>query len=187
MPSIFWTIERRKMLADNLHLSDLQLAELLGSTLYAVEQARLRYRILRPKPAPFKEKTCPLCKVKKSVNEFERYFSKSRNSYRNQSYCKVCSPAEKCRRSMEYYKKKGEKVRSYQRRYRVEKRELIRPKKRAFNKKYRQEVHPLYAIDQIRQDTGLTASEIRTRPELIEVEIVRIKLKRKLKILKNEK
>lgn len=185
--SRFWTNERRQLLKDNIHLSDFDLAALVGSTESGVNQARLRYRILRPKKEPIKEKTCPICKKKKPVSEFGKYFSKQRGKERIQNYCNDCTHEEKTKRSKEYYQRKGEKVRNYQKNYRQEKKELIRPKKRAFNRKYRHELHDLYVIDQIRQTTGLTASDIRTEPELIEAERLRIKLYRTIKSKRNEK
>lgn len=187
MKERFWTIDKRQILIDNIRLSDEDLARLTGSTQSGVNQARLRYRILRPKQKPIKEKTCPICKVKKQIGDFGKYYSKERGKDRIQNYCNDCTPAEKTKRSKDYYKKKGDKVRNYQKNYRAENREMIRPKKRAFNEKYRKEIHDLYVIDQIRQTTGLSASDIRTAPDLIETERARIKLIRKIKNLKNEK
>jgi hypothetical protein len=178
--SRFWTKAKQQILKDNIHLSDEELAVLTGSTKWGVNQARLRYRILRPKKE-FTEKVCPLCKEKKPVSEFGKYFSHSRNQYRVQNYCTTCEPSEKTRRSKEYYERKGDKVRQYQRSYRKNNKELIKPKKRAFNRKYRKELHDLYVIDQIRQTTGLMASEIRKQPELIERERTRLLLLRKAK------
>lgn len=186
MSARFWTISKLKILSDNIHLSDEELAVLTGSTKWGVNQARLRYRILRPKKV-FKEKTCPICKKKKSIDEFGKYFSTDRQKERIQNYCNDCTPQEKTRRSKEYYRRKSDKVKTYQRSYRKVNKELIRPKKRAFNQKYRTELHDLYIIDQIRQTTGLTASEIRKRPELIEQERNRIQLFRKSKIQTKQK
>lgn len=171
---------------DNIYLSDDDLAKLTGSTMFGVNQARLRYRILRPKKV-FKEKTCPICKEKKNIDQFGKYFSNERQKERVQNYCNDCTPAEKTKRSKDYYKRKGEKVRAYQRKYRDTNKELIRPKKRAFNRKYRHELHDLYVIDQIRQTTGLAASEIRTAPALIDAERMRIKINRTIKSKRNEK
>lgn len=185
-PARFWTNDKLQILKDNILLSDDDLATLVGSTMWGVNQARLRYRILRPKKE-FKEKVCPICKKRKPVSEFGKYYSKERGKERVQNYCNDCTPAEKTRRSKDYYRRKGEKVRKYQKKYRLEKKDVIRPKKRAFNRKYRSELHDLYVIDQIRQTTGLTASEIRTQPELIEVERLRIKLCRTIKTKKREK
>lgn len=185
-PARFWTKDKLKILKDNIRLSDEELAELIGSTKSGVNQARLRYRILRPK-REFKEKVCPICKRKKPVSEFGKYFSKQRGKERIQNYCNECTPAEKTKRSKEYYLRKGDKVRSYQKKYRKENKELIKPKKRAFNRKYRNELHDLYVIDQIRQTTGLRASEIRTAPDLIDTERMRIKLNRTIKAKRNEK
>lgn len=182
----FWTDDKLKILRDNIHLSDEELASFTGSTMWGVNQARLRYRILRPKKE-FKEKVCPICKKKKPVSEFGKYFSKQRGKERIQNYCDECTPAEKTKRSKEYYQRKGEKVRGYQKKYRKENKELIRPKKRAFNSKYRQELHDLYVIDQIRQTTGLSASVIRKAPDLIEAEKTRLKLVRTLKQKCHEK
>lgn len=186
MSARFWTKAKLKILSDNIHLSDEELAILTGSTKWGVNQARLRYRILRPKKV-FKEKTCPICKKKKSIDEFGKYFSNDRQKERIQNYCNDCTPQEKTRRSKEYYRRKSDKAKTYQRSYRKINKEMIRPKKRAFNQKYRTELHDLYVIDQIRQTTGLAASEIRTAPDLIDAERMRIKLYRTIKSKQNEK
>jgi hypothetical protein len=182
----FWTKAKLNIIRRNIHLSDEELGVLTGSTKWGVNQARLRYRILRPKKQ-FKEKTCPICKKRKPISEFCTYFSKIRLQVRVQNYCDDCTPSEKTRRSKEYYQRKGEKVRKYQKTYRTQKRELIRPKKRAFNQKYRTELHDLYVIDQIRQTTGLAAGVIRKQPDLIDAERMRIKLVRTIKSKRNEK
>lgn len=183
---IFWTIDKQAILKENIHLSDEKLAQLVGSTMWGVNQARLRYRILRPKKI-FKEKVCPLCKSKKNVDQFDKYFSNSRQQFRIQNYCKDCQKPEKAKRSKEYYQRKGDKVKQYQSEYRKNNKELIKPKKRAFNRKYRKELHDLYIIDQIRQTTGLTATDIRKAPDLIAVEKIRMKLNRTIKQKRNEK
>lgn len=186
MTSRFWTEEKRQILKDNIHLSDTELATLTGSTESGVNQARLRYRILRPKKV-FREKICPICKSKKSVEDFGKYKCHSRNTLRVQNYCKECEKPKKNLLSKKYYEKKGAKVRKYQQKYRKDNKEMIRPKKRKFNAKYRKELHTLYVIDRIRQSTGLTANEIRQAPELIEAERLRIKLNRTIKTKKDEK
>jgi hypothetical protein len=182
-----WTDDKLQWMRENIHLSDEDIAKHFKSTACAVVQVRLNYRILRPKPEPIKEKVCPLCQIKKPVSEFGKYFSSQRGKERLQNYCKACEPKEKTKRSKEYYGRKSDKVKSYQQKYRLENKELIRPKKRAFNKKYRQEIHDLYVIDQIRQTTGLTASDIRQHPDLIEAERLRIKINRTIKTKQNEK
>lgn len=43
-------------------------------------------------------KICPICKIKKSIEEFDKYFSKERKKYRIGNYCKLCARTISVRR-----------------------------------------------------------------------------------------
>jgi hypothetical protein len=181
-----WTDDKLQILRDNIHLSDEQLATLTGSTMWGVNQARLRYRILRPKKV-LQEKTCPLCKETKPLDGFDTYYSKERNKVRQQNYCKDCSPAEKTKRSKDYYNRKGEKVRAYQKKYRSQNKALIAPKRAAFRKKYTRELKDCYVAYSLAKKAGVKSKDVREVPGLIEAERLRLQLVRTLKNKRNEK
>lgn len=137
--------------------------------------------------ASLKMKRCPICKVDKDLNEYDHYFSKDRNKYRPQNYCRECSKKEKTRRSADYFRENKQERLDYAKKYRDENKDLILPKKRAFQKKYREELHPIYVIESIRRYTGLDAKVLRSEPELLEAKKASLTLKRKIKSIKNEK
>lgn len=136
-----------------------------------------------------KEKRCPLCDKVKPVKMFGSYYSKSRGKYRIQNYCKDCEKPEKNRRSAEYYERNKEKVKAYARSYRRNPKYIPRRKKleARFKVKYRQELKDCYVADAIAQKIGVSATEVRKVPGLIEVERTRIQLIRKIRSKNNEK
>lgn len=127
-------------------------------------------------------KTCPICKIRKRNNQFDKYFSKERGKYRLQNYCKTCQPAEKTKRSKEYYQRYSEERKEYVRKYRADPKNKTKLKKMSykFKKKYRKELQACYVADLIGQKWGITSAEVRAIPGLIEAYRTNIKLKRKI-------
>lgn len=128
-----------------------------------------------------KTKTCPLCKEEKPLSEYDTYFSKPRNKRRPQNYCRVCSPAEKRRRSREYYKRNKNKRLEYAKKYRNENKDKLRIQKRKFKRKYVKELHSTYVSEQAAQVLKIPQRIISQQPEMVEAYKNILKLKRKMK------
>jgi hypothetical protein len=134
-------------------------------------------------------KVCPICKIRKPVDEFGKYFSKERQKYRVQNYCRVCEKIEKNKRAGEYYLRNQEKKKQYSRDYRADPKNKEKRKKLEthFKVKYRTELQDCYIADQLARKIGVSSKDIRSYPGLIETERARLQLIRALKKKRNEK
>lgn len=137
----------------------------------------------------FTHKVCPICKEEKSVEEYHQYFSKSRNKYRIGNYCKPCARANSKVRVAKYFKENKEARLQYAKDYRAnpendEKRAVLAKK---FKTKYREELKDCYVRDRLTQEDGIPNWMSRQNEELIEAKRLKIKIKRKIKSLKNGK
>jgi len=142
-------------------------------------------------PAVFSisSKVCPICKTEKDLSNFGKYFSKERQKYRVQNYCKSCEKSEKKRRSAEYYEANKEARLQYAKDYRAnpandEKRAVLAKK---FKTKYREELQDCYVRDRLTQDDNIPNYVSKSIPEIVEAKRISIKIKRKIKTLKNGK
>lgn len=137
----------------------------------------------------FTHKVCPICKENKSVEEYHQYFSKSRNKYRVGNYCKPCARINSNVRAKKYFEENKEARLQYARNYRAnpandEKRAVLSKK---FKTKYREELQDCYVRDRLTQDDNIPNYVSRSIPEIVEAKRISIKIKRKIKTLKNGK
>lgn len=135
------------------------------------------------------EKTCPICKVKKTVDEFDTYFSKERNKRRIQNYCKSCQPEVKTKRSKEYYENHKEERLQYSSDYRNNpdnKVKIVAVRKKC-KQAARDELKEYMVVDYISQKFKVKAIEVRQTEGLTDLYRANLLLKRKIKQKKNEK
>ena len=137
----------------------------------------------------FTHKVCPICKENKEVKEYHQYFSKSRNKYRIGNYCKPCARINSNIRVKKYFEDNREARLQYAKDYRAnpdnnEKRAILAKK---FKSKYREELQDCYVRDRLTQEEGVPNWMSRQNEELVEVKRLKIKIKRKIKSLKNGK
>lgn len=130
-----------------------------------------------------REKNCPKCNKKKSANDFDRYFSKSRGKFRLQSYCKECSPAEKRKRSSDYYQKHRKERIAYAKEYsnRPENIEKDRRQKLESKRRRREGLADSYVRDLMVQKYKFSNQELIEDPEIVELYRKNIRIKRLLK------
>ena len=136
-----------------------------------------------------KSKVCPICKIEKDVAEFGKYFSKIRQKYRAQNYCKMCERPEKKRRSAEYYKENKDARKQYQKKYRSDpsNKEKLKLTAQKFKLKYRDELKDCYVRDRLAQSDKIPTSVSRDLPEIVETKRLQIKIIRKIKKIQNGK
>jgi hypothetical protein len=142
-------------------------------------------------PAVFSisSKVCPLCKIEKDLTNFGKYFSKERQKYRIQNYCKSCEKEEKKKRSAIYYQENKEERKQYQKQHRAnpKNKEKLKAVSQKLKKKYREELKDCYVRDRLTQDNKIPNYVSRELPEIVEAKRLQIKIKRKLKSLNNGK
>lgn len=129
------------------------------------------------------EKKCPKCNKKKLADDFDKYFSKSRNKFRLQSYCKECSPAEKRKRSSEYYQQHRKERIAYAKEYasRTENIEKYKRQKLESKRRSRYCLADSYVRDLMVQKYKFSNKELIEDPELVELYRKNIRIKRLLK------
>lgn len=142
-------------------------------------------------PAVFSisSKVCPICKIEKDLSNFGKYFSKERQKYRVQNYCKSCEKSEKKRRSSEYYEANKEARKQYQKEHRAnpKNKEKLKAVSQKFKIKYREELQDCYVRDRLTQDNKIPNYVSKELPEIVEAKRLQIKIKRKIKLLNNGK
>lgn len=127
-------------------------------------------------------KTCPICQTEKPLSEYDTYFSKERNKLRPQNYCKSCQPAEKRRRSKEYYERNKKERLEYAKQYRKENKGLLRIKKRMYKRIHIQDLRPCYVGSQASKVLGIPQKDI--PKDMVQAYASIMKIKR---IIRNEK
>ena len=126
-------------------------------------------------------KICPICKIKKSIEEFDKYFSKERKKYRIGNYCKLCARTNANERAKKYYQEHKEKVLHYQN---VERKDW----KLKRDKRHREELTDRYVLVKLKQTLkGESNKNMRLFPEMIEAKRTKILISRITKKLKNGK
>ena len=133
------------------------------------------------------QKVCPICKISKSIDEYHTYYSKERKKHRIGNYCKPCSKIEANRRAKGYYQRNKERIKKYTKEYRAkeENKEKLSAISRKFKIKYREELQDCYIRDRLNQDNKIPTSVSLAPPEIVEAKRLQIKIKRKLKSLRN--
>lgn len=137
----------------------------------------------------FSHKVCPICKENKVVNDFPTYFSKARNKYRIGNYCKPCGRKEAKPRAIKNYRENTEWRKQYAKDYRAnpENKEKRKKLEIYFKKKYREELQNCYVRDVLANRFNIPTEVLRELPEIVETKRLQIKIRRKLKNLKNGK
>ncbi len=137
----------------------------------------------------FTHKVCPVCKENKEIKEFRIYFSKIRNKFRISNYCKPCGRKEAKPRAIQNYKDNSELRKQYAKDYRAnpEKKEKLKLVSQKFKIKYREELQDCYVRDRLTQENKIPNYVAKELPEIVETKRLQIKIKRKLKNLKNGK
>jgi hypothetical protein len=128
-------------------------------------------------------KTCPICKIEKSVDGFNKYYSKERQKYRCQNYCKACEKVEKTRRSAEYFQKHKEKRLQYAKDYRADPNnaDKLKTVSKKFKVKYREVLKGCYVRDQLVQRAGFSNAELHKHPEIVTAKRTQLLINRKIK------
>lgn len=134
-------------------------------------------------------KYCPICKEHKSVSEFNTYYSNARKKRMVQSRCKICAKIDSRRRANLYYAKNREKRKQYARDYKANpaNSEKIKKLEAHFRKVYCEELHDCYIRGMLSRQFGIPFEVSKDMPEIIEAKRLQIKIKRKIKTLKNGK
>ena len=137
----------------------------------------------------FTHKVCPICKINKEVTDYHTYFSKSRNKHRIGNYCKPCSRNESKPRAIKNYQDNREKKKQYSKDYRAnpDNQEKLKKLKLHFKKKYREELKDCYIRDVLANRCNIPVEVSRQIPEIVETKRLQIKIRRKIKDLKNGK
>ncbi|MFC4688625.1 hypothetical protein ACFO4P_16915 [Epilithonimonas pallida] len=132
------------------------------------------------------EKRCPLCRNLKNIEEFDKYFSKKRQKYRPQSYCKLCSKEEKARRSKEYYQTHKKERIKYAKEYalRPENIEKNHQQRIESKRRRRENLSSSYVRDLMVQKFKFKNSDLLENPDLVLIYANKIKLKRTIKKIK---
>lgn len=127
------------------------------------------------------DKKCPICKKTKSVDEFNRYFSKDRNKYRISNYCKPCSKIQARDRSNKYYQLNKEKRKEYQIQYRKKNPEKVKELKSKFKKIYVKNLQNCYVSEMASRFFKCSIKQIKENPELLKTYKINLQIKRKIK------
>ena len=148
-----------------------------------------RAKLLLPAVFSFTHKVCPICKENKKVEEYPTYFSKARNKHRIGNYCKPCGRKEAKPRAIKNYHENQEKRKQYAKDYRAnpDNKEKRRKLEIHFKKKYREELQDCYVRDVLATRYDIPTEVSRGIPEIVEAKRLQIKIRRKLKNLKNGK
>lgn len=130
-----------------------------------------------------KIKTCPICKINKLVDDFNKYYSKERQKYRCHAYCKACEKSEKARRSADYFTKHKTERLDYAKRYRADpnNKDKLKTISQKFKVKYRDELQDCYVRDQLVQRVGFSNKDLHAHPEIVIAKRTQLLIKRKIK------
>lgn len=134
-------------------------------------------------------KLCPICGTLKYITEYHTYFSKERNKLRVGNYCKPCARIEANVRAKMHYENNKESKLQYSRDYRADSknRDKLRVLSTKFKQKYREELKDCYVRDRLNIDNNIPTSFSIEHPEIVETKRLQIKIRRKIKQLKDGK
>ncbi|KUJ54016.1 hypothetical protein [Chryseobacterium aquaticum] len=134
------------------------------------------------------EKTCPICKILKTASDFDKYFSKERQKYRLQNYCKECSKPIKAKRSADYYQNHKKERIAYAKDYanRPQNIEKDRRQKVESKKRIRENLSDSYVRDLMVQKYKFSNEYLLKNPEIVNLYKGTLKIKRLIKKRKNE-
>ena len=132
-------------------------------------------------------KTCPICKIEKPLEEYHKYFSKERQKYRIANYCKPCSRVVSNKNAKKNYKENKPKKLEYAKKYRQENRDQIKAKRPYYKKKQIEECQNCYVKELLIHKNGYKKEFINSNPDLLETKRLSLKIKRKIKSFKKPK
>jgi hypothetical protein len=132
-------------------------------------------------------KKCPICLIEKSDEEYHKYFSKSRQKYRTSNYCKPCSRDVSNVNAKKNYQENKEKKLLYAKDYREKNKEKIKSDRLKYRRKKIDELQNCYVKELLTLKSKIPKDFIEENPQIIETRRLQIKIKRKLKTLKNGK
>lgn len=136
-----------------------------------------------------KKKICPICKEEKNISEFPSYFSKQRNKIRIGNYCKPCGRKSSTIIAKQHYQDNKAQKLQYAKDYRAnpDNKEKLLNLSRSFKKKYIEELQDCYVRELLATRNGIPTEVSKEIPEIVEIKRLQIKIKRKIKTLKNGK
>ena len=132
-------------------------------------------------------KICPKCGKSKPIEAFHSYFSKSRNKRRIGNYCKDCARKESNKRAKAHYRANVEKKKQYGKQYRADNKEKIKADRPKYKKAYREKLQDCYVRELLVTRSNISPEFIEENPEIIETKRLQLKLKRKLKSIRDGK
>ena len=134
-------------------------------------------------------KICPICRIEKDIGEYHSYYSKERNKLRVGNYCKACARIEANIRAKIHYENNKESKLQYSRDYRADSKNKDKLKilSTHFKQKYRDELKDCYVRDRLNMDNRIPTSFSLEHPEIVETKRLQIKIRRKIKSLKDGK
>lgn len=131
-------------------------------------------------------KKCPICMLELDVGCFHTYFSKSRNKYRIANYCKECSKRVSKVNASKNYKENRKKKLEYAANYREANKEKISRKRNFYRRKHRANLQDCYVRELLVDKHNFTIEMLNENPELVENRRLIIRIKRKLKTIKED-
>lgn len=123
-------------------------------------------------------KICPICKEKKDINEYYKYYSKPRKKNRYSNYCKPCARENSKPRAKKHYYDNYDKKQQYHKEYRANNKDKIKVLSAHFSKKYREELQDCYVAEFASKSLKCSTKEIHNNPDLLEAYRNNMKLKR---------
>lgn len=132
-------------------------------------------------------KRCPICKIEKDLSEFDQYFSKKRNKYRIGNYCKECRKKVSLIRAKKYYEENSAACKEKAKNYRQKNDEKIKVDRPKFKKRQIENLQNCYVKSLLVEKRKIDKEFISENPEIIETARLQIKIKRKLKSIRNGK
>lgn len=131
-------------------------------------------------------KKCPICKLELDVGCFHTYFSKQRKKYRVANYCKECSKKSSNIRAKKYYKENRKKKLDYAANYREINKDKIKKNRNFYRRKHRANLQDCYVRELLVDKHNFSLEMLNENPELVENRRLIIKIKRKLKTIKED-
>lgn len=134
-------------------------------------------------------KRCPICGETKSLDEYHSYYSKARGKTRIGNYCKACAKVSSLIRAKQHYQDNKEAKKEYARAYRIKEENLEKVKSWQSRAKirHRENLQDCYVRDLLTQKKRMSLADIESMPEIVETKRLQIKIKRKIKSLRNGK
>lgn len=131
-------------------------------------------------------KKCPKCGFEKDVGCFHAYFSKSRNKYRIGNYCKECAKKLSNIIAKDHYLENREEKLKYASNYRENNKEKINRNRNFYRQKHRANLQDCYVRELLVTRHNLSIEMLNKNPELVQSRRLIIRIKRKLKTIKED-